>query len=92
MLPERPPDPRTRLFPGGALTLTLWRNPGNGQYFVRTRFVAQTLDQMRDAERLTAATPPASQELPVPGRETAARKIGYPWREFHLAIAPAAGG
>jgi len=47
---------------------------------------------MRDAERLTAATPPASQELPVPGRETAARKIGYPWREFHLAIEPAAGG
>jgi len=41
---------------------------------------------MRNAERPTAATPPTSQELAVPGRETAARKTGRGWREFHLAI------
>ncbi|MGA2117549.1 MAG: histidine-type phosphatase [Bryobacteraceae bacterium] len=72
--------------PGGALIFALWRDPGDKQYFVRARFVAQTLDQMRHAEQLTVAAPPASQELPVPGCESTPPKTACPWERFQIAI------
>jgi 4-phytase/acid phosphatase len=48
--------------PGGALIFSLWQN-AVGQHTVRLRYVAQTPDQMRNLE----ASPPASQDLAVPG-------------------------
>ena len=54
--------------PGGALIFSLWRDP-KGQDFVRLRYSAQTVDQMRNADPLTLAAPPASQELSIPGCE-----------------------
>src|SRR5208283_5751766 len=35
--------------PGGALIFSLWQQPGTAHYFVRTQYLAQTLQQMRSA-------------------------------------------
>ena len=51
--------------PGGALVFELWRSPSGGS-FVRVRFTAQTLEQMRKSEPLTAANPPAEAPIFVP--------------------------
>jgi 4-phytase/acid phosphatase len=51
--------------PGGALVFELWRSATNGA-FVRVAFTAQTLEQMRKSEPLTAANPPAEAPIFVP--------------------------
>ena len=61
--------------PGGALIFSLWRDPGTGQYSVKLRYLAQTLDQMRNAKPLSVAAPPASQDVPLPGCYV----TGCPW-------------
>jgi 4-phytase/acid phosphatase len=61
--------------PGGSLIFSLWRDPGTQQYSVKLRYVAQTVDQMRRAEPLSAAAPPASQDVPLPGCYVS----GCPW-------------
>jgi 4-phytase/acid phosphatase len=51
--------------PGGALIFELWRSATTGP-FVRVAFTAQTLEQMRKSEPLTAANPPAEAPIFVP--------------------------
>ncbi len=58
--------------PGGALIFSLWRE-STSVYFVKLRYVTQTLDQMRDGLPLSLATPPASQDVSL------ARCEGCPW-------------
>lgn len=61
--------------PGGALIFSLWRDSGTGQYSIRLRYVAQTLDQMRYLTPLSLAAPPVGQDVPLPGCAAA----GCPW-------------
>lgn len=70
--------------PGGALVFSLWRGSG-GEYFVKTLYLAQMLDQMRDGDRLTLAAPPAREELPIPGCAVASH-FGCAWRSFRQAV------
>jgi 4-phytase / acid phosphatase len=73
--------------PGGALIFSLWREPNSGQYFVRTQFVAQTLDQMRNSIPLTMSAPPAEQDILVPGCEkTATESVGCSWQAFKTTL------
>ena len=72
--------------PGGALIFSLWRDSGTGQFSVKLRYLAQTLDQMRDASPLSIAAPPASQDVPIPGCEAAQRDRGCPWETARLVI------
>jgi 4-phytase/acid phosphatase len=72
--------------PGGALIFSLWRDPHTEQYFVRARYLAQTLDQMRDATPLSIASPPASQEVSFPGCEAVASGSGCPWQIARLLM------
>ena len=72
--------------PGGALVFTLWRDPDTGGYFVKLQYVAQTLDQMRNAEPLSISAPPESQSLPIPGCEAARTWGGCPWEAARLAM------
>ncbi len=58
--------PRDETPPGSALIFSLWRNPANGQLSVSVRFLATTLDQMREATPMTLATPPPSELLSIP--------------------------
>ena len=68
--------------PGGALLLSLWQQPGSGKYFVRLQYLAQTLDQMRDATPLTLAAPPAEEQLVIPGCGEIKQKADCSWQMF----------
>ena len=65
--------------PGGALIFSLWRDSETGQFSVKLRYLAQTLDQMRNASPLSVAAPPASQDVSLPGCEAAQGDEGCPW-------------
>jgi 4-phytase/acid phosphatase len=53
--------------PGGALVFELWKKAGADEYAVRTFFIAQTLDQMRNKIPLSLGTPPERVPVFVPG-------------------------
>jgi 4-phytase/acid phosphatase len=65
--------------PGGALIFSLWRDSVTGQFSVKLRYLAQTLDQMRDASPLSIAAPPASQDVSIPGCEDAHEDKACQW-------------
>ena len=69
--------------PGGALVFELWRSATSGP-FVRVAFTAQTLEQMRKSEPLTAANPPAEAPIFVPacGRPD----LSCTWDAFSAAM------
>ena len=68
--------------PGGALIFSLWRNSEDGQYFVRTEFLAASLDQMHDASALTPAAPPLRQQVSLP----ACGASDCPWSGFEKIL------
>jgi 4-phytase/acid phosphatase len=68
--------------PGGALIFSLWQQPGTAKYFVRTQYLAQTLQQMRSATPLSMAAPPAKEDVAVPGCEPATTSTGCSWEIF----------
>ena len=72
--------------PGGALIFSLWKDSDAGQYFVRTEYTVQTLDQMRNATLLTMAAPPAHVNVAIPGCETAAQGVGCSWPVFKRVL------
>jgi 4-phytase/acid phosphatase len=53
--------------PGGALVFELRETPGKEEYSVRTYYMAQTLDQMRNATPLSLQSPPERVPVFVPG-------------------------
>jgi 4-phytase/acid phosphatase len=70
--------------PGGALVFELWKSGGSADYSVRTYYMAQTLDQMRNATPLTLANPPERVPVYVPG---CGRGDGScEWSAFHKTI------
>ena len=71
--------------PGGALVFSLWRDPDGGDS-VRMRYVVQTLDQMRGMTPLTLASPPAGQDVTIPGCQETATSAGCPWPSFERAV------
>ncbi|MBS1873863.1 MAG: histidine-type phosphatase [Acidobacteria bacterium] len=75
--------------PGGALLFTLWRSRATGEYSVRMRFIAQTLDQMRDGTPLSASNPPPAAELFVPGCGAAGAGYPCPLKGFLATVADA---
>jgi 4-phytase/acid phosphatase len=72
--------------PGGALIFSLWRDHDTGTYFVRTQYVAQSLDQLRDLEPLTEEAPPLRQDVSIPGCGVAREDQGCAWRTFRLVV------
>jgi 4-phytase/acid phosphatase len=56
------------VLPGGALVFELWRRAGQeSAFYVRTSYVAQTPEQMRDAVPLSLGNPPARSPIFIPG-------------------------
>ena len=72
--------------PGGALIFSLWQQPDTEEDFVRTHYLAQTLQQMRSATPLTIATPPAKEDVAVAGCESATARIGCSWDLFEKSL------
>ncbi|MCW0453494.1 Periplasmic AppA protein [Xanthomonas sacchari] len=58
--------------PGGALVVEQVRDPRNGQRYVRVRYQAQSLDQLRALTPLSLRHPPLLQTLQIPGCSDAA--------------------
>ncbi len=55
------------LAPGGAITFELRQSQRTGEYVVRTSYIAQTMDQLRNLTPLTLVAPPAIAPVLVPG-------------------------
>jgi 4-phytase / acid phosphatase len=72
--------------PGGALIFSLWRDPATGRFSVNLRYLAQTLDQMRNATPLSVTAPPASQDVPMPGCGAAQRDKACPWETARFVM------
>jgi 4-phytase/acid phosphatase len=53
--------------PSGALVLELRQSQSTGEYIVRTSYVSQTMDQLRNQTPLTLDAPPAIAPVFVPG-------------------------
>jgi 4-phytase/acid phosphatase len=70
--------------PGGALLFELWRPRDGGKPFVRVEYTVQTLEQMRNAEPLTSANPPAMAPIFVPGCSRA--DLSCTWEDFAAAM------
>jgi 4-phytase / acid phosphatase len=79
--------------PGGALMFEIWSSPGNKVYAVRTYYVSQTMQQMRDMVPLTLTVPPARANIFIPGCSTADKGYSCTFSGFqqtiHAAIDPA---
>jgi 4-phytase / acid phosphatase len=58
------------LAPGGAITFELRQSPSTGEYVVRTSYIAQSMDQLRNMTPLTLNAPPAISPVLVPGCAT----------------------
>jgi 4-phytase / acid phosphatase len=71
--------------PGGALIFSLWHSDA-GEDSVTAQYVAQSPDQMRNADRLTKAAPPLSQEVVISGCQAASGSSGCSWSSFKRAI------
>ncbi|MBZ5760321.1 MULTISPECIES: histidine-type phosphatase [Rhizobium] len=71
--------------PTGALTFERLRD-GAGKAYVRLGFVAPTLDQIRDASTIDAASPPLQAEITMPGCESESVEGACPLDRF-LALA-----
>lgn len=59
--------------PGGALIVSLWRD-SSGAYSIRSEYLAQSLDQMRNLTALTSASPVLRQDVAIPGCEGGSAK------------------
>jgi 4-phytase/acid phosphatase len=72
--------------PGGALVFSIWQRPGAADYFVRAQYLAQTLEQMKDATPLSLSAPPAEEDLSIPSCESANASSGCAWDIFAKVI------
>ena len=70
------------ILPGGALVFELWKRSGQDGFYVRTSYVTQTLDQMRDASQLSLENPPARAPIFVPGCGGQAPNFDAPLASF----------
>jgi 4-phytase/acid phosphatase len=70
--------------PGGALMFELWRSRTGGQFTVRTFYIAQSLEQMRQSQPLTADNPPGIAPIFVPG--CSGPDLSCTWDGFSPAI------
>jgi 4-phytase/acid phosphatase len=64
ILPGYPADTAA---PGGALVFELRQSQSTGEYLVRTSYVTQTMDQLRNRTSLTLTAPPAIGPVFIPG-------------------------
>ena len=71
--------------PGGALLFSLWRDVLSHEDFVKTEFVAQTLDQMHRRTPLSLAAPPERTNITIPGCSPAEAR-GCPWPTFERVL------
>jgi 4-phytase/acid phosphatase len=72
--------------PGGVLMFEVRQSQSTGEYIVRTSYVSQTMDQLRNRTVLTLAAPPPSAPVFVPGCSIRNATLDCPLARF-VAIA-----
>ena len=70
------------MLPGGALVFELWKRGGQDGFYVRTSYVTQSLEQMREAAALTLDSPPSRAPIFVPGCGGPAPNFDAPLASF----------
>ncbi|MFI5356571.1 MAG: histidine-type phosphatase [Opitutales bacterium] len=78
-LPGTQPNP---LLPGGALVFELRQRRSDHQFFIRTYYLSQTLEQTRNLDLLTLDHPPARAPIFIPGCSTAGPGYDAPLAAF----------
>lgn len=68
--------------PGGALVFQLRQSQSTGEYVVRTSYVSQTMDQLRNRTPLTLTAPPPSAAVVIPGCNTESATHDCPLARF----------
>lgn len=68
--------------PGGALVFELRQSQTTGEFIVRTVYITQTMDQLRDRTTLTLTSPPAVAPVFVPGCRTRNATFDCPLDNF----------
>ena len=72
---------------GSALVFELLRDPDSGERFVQAAYVAQTIDQLREATELDLDHPPARAEIAIPGCISSERPgLACPLAEFQRIV------
>jgi 4-phytase/acid phosphatase len=71
--------------PGGALVFRLWRH-GDGGTGVETMYIAQTLEQMKNATPLNREDPPAIAPIAIPACSTQGTRIECDWETFRKVV------
>ncbi len=68
--------------PGGALVFELRQSQSTGEYIVRTFYVTQSMDQLRNRTTLSLDAPPATAPVFVPGCSVRNATFDYPLGRF----------
>jgi hypothetical protein len=76
--------PSLRASPFGPTPLERKTSSGRarGHFFVRTQYLAESLDQMRNGTPLSLAAPPEEEDVSPTGCPPAAQPQGCPWGKF----------
>ena len=70
--------------PGGALVFELWQDSSTREYWVRTYFTVQTLEQMRLSTALTLNNPPQRVAVAIPG--CSGQDLSCAWPAFSQIV------
>ena len=73
--------PHSPTMPGGALVFELWQS-ASGSYSVRTYYITQTLDQMRNGDKLSLQSPPVVAPIFIQGCGSAGTDFEAPFEDF----------
>jgi 4-phytase/acid phosphatase len=71
--------------PGGALVFRLWRH-ADGRTSIETIYIAQTLEQMKNAKPLSREDPPAIAPIAIPGCPVQGARIECEWEAFRKVV------
>lgn len=72
--------------PGGALVFEVWKRGSDGMHVLRLRYVAQSLQQLREASPLTESAPPLSAPVFVPGCSEGVASFDCPLERFTAVV------
>lgn len=75
--------------PGGAMRFELWRRAADGREVIRLSFTAQSLSQLRNRQKLSAAQPPLSVPVFIPGCSEAGPSYDCPLDVFAARVGEA---
>jgi 4-phytase / acid phosphatase len=72
--------------PGGALVFELWQSADAANYEIRSYYIAQTLEQMRNMTPLDLQDPPDRASIFIPGCSQAKADFPCEWKAFQQAL------